>query len=423
VFFSQVTTTLDKAWKCYQEADPTSEVISDIIDTDGGVIIIPEANEIRGLYAMGNYIVVVASNGVWAIGGVQGYFKATAYTIDKLTDLGCVGSNSIVYANGSLMYWSDSGIMLVSSGGSSVTGLDVSDITNKVLNKYYTSIPLVHKRRARGVHDPLNNIVRFLFSTELSDANTYDMELCYNFNLQAWYKNKYSVGANKVLSPLFVIDAATTSVVEDIYLTDGTLVEDAYIERTVPIQSTPSVKYLVSDGTEVYFCRQMSQEYKDFGNSFYSYIVTGANIFNDTQRQKMIDYITVSLRRTEDGYTVNEEGGLELAKPSSCLMSVRWDFTDTSVANKWTSPYQVYRYTRAIVPSSLSADNGYSLVQTKNKVRGQGKAISIKFESEEGKEVQKLRLLHFLCCWCFAKKQNWYPHLQLYLLFLQRRNS
>lgn len=51
----------------------------------------------------------------------------------------------------------------------------------------------------------------------------------------------------------------------------------------------------------------------------------------------------------------------------------------TSASNKFSRQFQAYRYR-----------DGYLVAISKNKVRGKGRTLQIRFESEEGKDFQLL---------------------------------
>jgi hypothetical protein len=53
---------------------------------------------------------------------------------------------------------------------------------------------------------------------------------------------------------------------------------------------------------------------------------------------------------------------------------------------------QVYRLRRYYLPANASDpyDNGYYVTETKNRIRGSGKVMSILFESEPGKHMELL---------------------------------
>ncbi len=61
-------------------------------------------------------------------------------------------------------------------------------------------------------------------------------------------------------------------------------------------------------------------------------------------------------------------------------------------SGKWGNEFQAYRLTRFYTPTGAEDpfDNGDSVIVTKNKVRGSGKALSLKITSESGKDMKLL---------------------------------
>ena len=111
VFFSQLVKGKDDLGKCYQKGDPTSRENNDIVDTDGGFIAISGAHNIVGLETIGSNLLVIATNGVWAVSGGSDYgFSATNYKVTELTTFGCAGRKSIVKTGGSVLYWGSNAI-------------------------------------------------------------------------------------------------------------------------------------------------------------------------------------------------------------------------------------------------------------------------------------------------------------------------
>ena len=88
VYFSSLTERMADVGNCYQVNDPTSEILSDLLDTDGGVVRIPDAHNIRKLHVLGASLLVFAENGVWAVAGVDNVFRATEYAITRISDVG-----------------------------------------------------------------------------------------------------------------------------------------------------------------------------------------------------------------------------------------------------------------------------------------------------------------------------------------------
>jgi hypothetical protein len=108
----------------------------------------------------------------------------------------------------------------------------------------------------------------------------------------------------------------------------------------------------------------------------------------DTQRKKGICYLTTHFKRTEDGFDVN----LAPTHESSCFVQVKWDYDITGSYNAWSPEYQAYRYRRMYTPvdSNDTYDYGQSVISTKNKVRGSGSSLSVRFTAEDNKDCRIL---------------------------------
>jgi hypothetical protein len=92
------------------------------------------------------------------------------------------------------------------------------------------------------------------------------------------------------------------------------------------------------------------------------------------------------MERTETGFDASYND----LNSSSCTMQTRWDFTDSANANKWDDGQEVYRHTRMYIPSTFDFDDGYPVVITKNKIRGRGRALQIKFTADEDYDMRIL---------------------------------
>ena len=97
-------------------------------------------------------------------------------------------------------------------------------------------------------------------------------------------------------------------------------------------------------------------------------------------------YCTVFMYRTETG--VDDDGNA--INDSSCTMQSRWDWSDSSVSNKWATAQQCYKHQRLFNFAAPSAtyEDGYPVVTAKLKVRGRGRAVHFKFQGAAGKDMQ-----------------------------------
>ncbi len=119
-----------------------------------------------------------------------------------------------------------------------------------------------------------------------------------------------------------------------------------------------------------------------------AYVVTSYLSGTDFQRDKRVPYITVHSRRTEAGFEQTDDGLVPI-NPSSCIMQARWDWSDNDRSGKWGREFQVYRYRRMYIPADENDnyDNGFTTVVTRNKLRGNGKVVSLKFSTEPYKNL------------------------------------
>lgn len=76
----------------------------------------------------------------------------------------------------------------------------------------------------------------------------------------------------------------------------------------------------------------------------------------------------------------------------SCIVTAKWEWTDREAAERWSNPQQAYKKQRVFFAGGgdESKEDGHPVVHTKLKIRGKGKALTIRFESEDGKDFQLL---------------------------------
>lgn len=408
VMFSQVVSSDDKINKFYQEADPTQQDSAGLVATDGGVIPIPEASRIFKLIPTANSLVVIAENGVWTILGSDAGFSATNYQVVKVSNIGAINADSVIEAEGRIFYWSKAGIytLVPDEVTGSLTPQNLSEVT---IQSFYTSIPSVGKSFAKGTYDEAARKVRWLYSDQ-SDYNgiTYvdhfNRELVLDLTLGAFYTNTIPAAydsvsvADFVSTPNYLSEVSTDDVISGV---DDIVIgaDDVVISENVRSRGTSTTKYLtVRPGTT--YAEFTLSEYRDAtftdwftydgtGVDAAAYLETGYFTGGDSTRSKWAPYLTVHCKRTETGYSLDGSGNIVFDTPSSCLIQGRWDFSDSANSGKWSDQYQAYRLNRIYIPASVSDpfDYGYNIVTTKNKLRGNGKALRLRFDTEAGKDL------------------------------------
>ena len=380
VYFSQVLDDKAKAGFCYQEADPTSEDISDLIDSDGGVIPIPEMAKAVKILPFGSGLVVFGTNGIWYIGGTQAGLTATDISVSKVNPIGTDSPDSIVEAEGQVFWWSRVGIMGMSQKSGQfgpVEGVfDRTNATEQTIQSFYNhDIPEASKPFAKGVYDPATNRVQWIFKSGTTPSSyMYDRVLNLDLTLGAFYPwTVETVGP--YISDIFITASLNP-------LVDQESIRSSFIKYLCAVPVSSSYKY-----TFGYF---KSSEFADWytydgvGQAYMSFVETGYELLEDTMRKKQTPYVFCYFRRTEENY-VASGGDYTVDKPSSCYFQVKWDWASSSNSNKWSSKIQVYRHRRTpqFSDTDLTFDTGFPIVISKNKVRGNGRAIQFRFESDE----------------------------------------
>jgi len=419
VLFSQANLSKnDDAGKCYQEADPTAEIIADIVDTDGGTIVIPESGNILKLLPIGNSLVVVAENGVWQVSGAEG-FKATNYEITKVSSVGATSARSIVSAEGVGFYWSSGGIYVLTPNDQ--TGrLVAQNLTETTIQTFYSEISSPGREHAVGDYDEATKKVAWLYNDTsaydgITNRQMFNRELIFDTVLGAFYTSTINDRANDTESPYLAgymplanytltefLDPVT---VAGVAVTEGAGANPVTVPDTARTAAVTDRKYLVikpNSGTTDYqytlgeFTKTSFLDWENAGEtedgiSYESYIVTGHELLGDSARDKQGRYLTMHFGRTENNWVDDGSGNSEFDFPSSCNLQTRWEWSDSS-AGRWGNTFQAYRFVRPFIPGAIGTafDYGQEVITTKNKIRGKGKALSFKLSSEAGKDMYVL---------------------------------
>ena len=409
IFFTKVVTSNTDLGKCYQEADPTDPGINDIIDSDGGTIQIPEATRIVKIISSQSSLLVFAENGVWEVYGDTNGFVATSFQASKISPNGILNSKSVVNVGGNFVYWSKAGIYLLSTD--SVAGrFKAESLSLTTIQSLYLGIPDIGKNNCKGFYDEKENRVRWLYNDSTSYTNNnyinkYTKELVYDLTLQAWYTNTFSDLATNspyVADYIEVPGYAVSSFDQSVLVTSGDTVIDSNSDTVVTTEDlllnrSSQFSYLTIVGTSFTLSKFNNLSFKDWvtengtGVSYTSYLVTGYELFGDVMRDKQIPYVFFYFTRTEDGY-IASGSNLILNNQSSCKVQSQWNWSNSANSGKWGSEFQAYRLLRNYIPTGSGDpfDYGDGVIITKNKLRGSGKTISLKINSEEGKDMKLL---------------------------------
>lgn len=397
ILFSKQLDNISEAGRCYQQNDPTGENASDLLDTDGGVIIIPDANNIQKLHVFGSTLFVFAENGVWQISGVDNVFRATEYSISRITQIGMTNFNTFVSVEGVPMWWSKNGIHTVSFDQVSGKGQE-QNLTISTIQKFFDKIDGNAKAQCTAAYDATNKRVHWFYpSNSEPKVNKKNRVLTLDIAIQAFYpwevadsetNTDYIVGASYLqgFGSDFTDVDVFTSAGDDVVLSTG---EDVVVNKLTQLsQADSSVALMVFDNatSKMTIAFFSGTDFLDWGDANYSsYAEAGYDFLGDLVLKKNAPYIQVYLRPTETGFEGSDVLGYTPVRESSLLVSSYWDFRNSTSS----TPQQAYRlkYLPVVNTSSLNVwDYPENVVTTRLKMRGHGRSMRLRFESEQGKD-------------------------------------
>lgn len=410
VYFSQVIKTDAEAGKCHQENDPTSPELNDLLATDGGVIDVPEAGNIQSMNTLGNGLLLFADNGIWVVRGGEGTFSASNFSVDKIHDASILAPDTLVQAENAIYFLGKNSIYAVQEDS---TGLRfvAQSISETTIQTFYNAISENSKKESTGAYIQSQQRVVWLYSgdEQYSVRSKYTNGLVFDLKLGAF--TTFTIGDQDLSPKLFGVIEKTTQNVDigvEVVTVDGEAVtvdgEDVTVSTFTPIDTTTEVKFIAAaedKGSEyLVFSAFTDRQFVDWrsvddvGVDYSSFFETGFDSLGDLIRNKKAPYLWAFMTQTEDGFSLDTDLGggaktVTLDNPSSCLLQYKWDWSDSEASKRWSSKRQVYRLKQFIPEDENDPfDYGYEIVETRNKVRGSGKSLKLRFESETGKDMQ-----------------------------------
>ena len=409
IYFSQILdNSASNAGKCYQQNDPTSEDLSDLLATDGGSITIPELGNVHALFAMQSAVIVFANNGIWSISGGPNGFKATDFIISNISSSGINGHDNIVNVEGIPVWWGQNGINTLTQSEIN-DKFQIQNLSQQTIQTFYDEIPTLCKQDAVGGYDNSTKKAYWLYrETEpTSELNRYrfnrilvlDIRLgaFYPWKISTFSSSPYYIGGIFTMPTLFDLEENKEVVDSANGIIDGA--NNVVSTELVPDGSSVSINYFVfkegASNAQWTFGNFTNSEFFDWYNvdsigvEFSSYFETGNELMQDIQREKVAVYVQCYFNKTETTYT--DTTYTAWINPSGCYMQSKWEWSDHTNSGKFSPKVQVYRFVKTYAPSSgTDFNNGFPVVVTKNKIRGTGKALRIRFESESRKDFDFL---------------------------------
>jgi len=386
----------DNLLSCYQEADPTSNTDSNLVDTDGGWVSIDAIDEVIKLVPTDTALIVFATNGVWAVAGIDGNtFKPTSSMVLKVTDKGSVNPQNIVQVDADIFFWAKDGLYQLKSNGYAT--FELVPMTKLTINSLVLDLSQEDFEGMSGAYD--ERLDRIVWIITGGSGVSERRELIYHLAFQSFTINTFYRGAGDndfvealavVKTPQFVSKSTPTSVVAG--LDNVVAGSDNVVVDTSERDGSPSRVAYVSlrnaqDGDYLFFSDLVRDDYKDWGVvDAPALLLTGYVTGGDTSRMKQVPYLTLHCNRTETDATMT---GVQ--NESSCLVQSQWEWTNDPFANKWSPKFQGYRLQRPQIRGiGQPVAEGIEVVTTKNKLRGRGRTVSLLFSTEPEKDCQIL---------------------------------
>lgn len=376
IYFTQVLDNISKVGFCYQENDPSSEQLFDLLPTDGGYIDIIEAGTVLKMIPVLNNLMVVCTNGTWFITGSQGLgFVANDYSVHKISAKPNASASSFVEVDGIPYWWTFEGIDTVTFDQQTNSPRIVS-LTDFTIRSYFNDIPLDSKSFAKGAYDPEQKIIQWLFrstsSVEFNDKYTYDRMLTFNLLTQTFYPWSVSDTKVKIHGLVAVRSQSGTFSSTNVQSAAGVNQVVAGGNQVIVFHADGGAGLEGAAGTTIkYFCTYVSGgntkatyaecyrpdyldwfTYDSIGETFLSFFITGYMIHGQGMRKFQANYVNFFS---------------EIDTDSQFRVQGQYNFSTSGSSGKW---------------STAQVMSGFFKSKPKRiKLRGHGLSMQIRVES------------------------------------------
>jgi hypothetical protein len=380
VWYTQVVENERQYGICYQKNDPTDENLSDLLDTDGGVIKLLGMGNAVALFAAGNNLYVFATNGIWVVSGsgAEGTgFVATDFAVRRISTVPLQTVDSLLDVEGTPIWWNLEGIWTIQQ--SQTGSIEVMSLSHDTIKTFLADdCPVENRPYIQGAYNPSERTIQWLYrsdeATTTTESYAYNRILEFNTSTGAFYPFKWTTKRfhSIICVTNISVETNTEEAVEDsatnaITKNDGLTAVVIDTEDLVEFTSSQFKYFIVNtDDDTVNILEEEDEAYKDFktieapdGFDFESYFITGAMLYNKGHVGTM-EYATVFCKVVDNG---------------SIYLQLRWDWANASAANKWSTSQQCYTVNRT------NRDVSRKRLLT----RGSGPAVQLKFTSQTGK--------------------------------------
>ena len=304
---------------CYQNADPTSTEVSDVVTTDGGYVKFNTMGRGMALKTFNRGVLVFGRDVVYGlISPIEGKFTATDYDILELSRAGLIGSESVVSTTQQVYYWSPTGIYTIGVNLETGSTIFAQSISLNTIQTFYNNLPIYSKEHCKGVYDYTTNRIYWYYPTDEEHLNNLDGCLVYDITYNCFMPQQisqdilYNTGFLEHLM-LDVADVSQSYEIEPTYYLraggvrvsaggDKVLVSD---ETSTDYHRWTSIQHLVAkrvDNTYKFSIGDFNdREFHDWEFQDYkSYVVSRPITLGDTYFNKQTPIMQTLFKRTEE---------------------------------------------------------------------------------------------------------------------------
>lgn len=365
LFFSQIVETPSQYGSCYQKNDPTAQNFNTLLPTDGGTIKVAGLYGVLDMKVLGGSLVIYTTGGIWEVTGGQAGFTASDYRVRKITDAEVVGKTAITRIDSSHCAATRRGIFAI--GYDTNSGyVSAQDISSSKIKTFWNDIPEAVKSQMVMSYDDAQKKVYFSYGTaatprKLTKSLVFGADIgkdgaYFLLTLPYGESTGYTVGH-------LALDSA----------------DNANQSKKIKFITVP-----LPLSTTIYFNDMQNDLYIDVtGTEDLPYVTFAHDNTGDWSKRKYVaQYVYVFMNKTETGYIEQSDSQLVPLNPSFLTLQGRWDWADHINSGKFSQKQQVYRHRREYTPVDVNDkfDNGEPVVVTRNKLRGSGRALQLRFE-------------------------------------------
>lgn len=384
VLFSQnVNEDANNINKCYQENDPTSEDLSDLLPTDGGSVKFHSMGDGLALTSFNRGILVFGRERVYGLLSPRNSkFTAIEYDYAELSSAGLAGAKSVVSVADAVFYWSPMGIFRIGVNYNTGDTLVAENITQGRIQQYYNNITDYSKTNCKGVFDYATNRIYWYYPTEDGKPWKLDGVLVYDMNYDAFMPYKIAEGG-AVVGVFTTVNANRNRPAYNLFAGEDLVVAgtDNVIAKEIEekYDRFQALQHCIIDETgAISFGDYISRDFRDWLTTSYdSYMISTPLTFNDTWYKKQAPILQTIFLRTEEDYTTIHN---KYIGQSGAYLRMRWNWAWDALSNRWDLIQNCYKPQKDFLYTDY--------IDTLIHIRGRGRSLQIEVRNDQDKDFR-----------------------------------